>query len=314
MKKRRNLSIDDLHLLAKSHNGICLSTEYVSSKTLYEWKCSDENHPSFFASHNQIDGKNTWCAKCGHIRRANAQRGTPGKKFSEERKIRFSQTAKERGFGQWMKGRIPSPETIEKIRIANLGRSCDNETRIKISIANTGENNGMFGKSHSSEALSKISKASKLSWENEETRLKREAWFASDEGKTACKKGQIQAQLNKKFEFTKPEREVADILVMLQINYIHQFLVDDIAHSYVADFYLPEYNTIIEVDGKYWHNFPHGNVLDHIRTMEMTYSGYNVIRLWENEFSVHDILDHLSEMPDYYTHLEKMEKDAISKR
>lgn len=40
----------------------------------------------------------------------------------------------------------------------------------------------------------------------------------------------------------------------------------------VCDFYIPALNLIIEVDGRYWHNFPFGNKVDHIRNVEITFA------------------------------------------
>ena len=38
-----------------------------------------------------------------------------------------------------------------------------------------------------------------------------------------------------------------------------------------------------ECDGDYWHHYPTGNNLDHIRTKELLKEGFNVLRLWEQE-------------------------------
>ena len=55
----------------------------------------------------------------------------------------------------------PSDEIRKKISEANKGRKCNNKTKIKISIANTGEKNGMYGKKHSKETKKKIGKSNK---------------------------------------------------------------------------------------------------------------------------------------------------------
>jgi len=44
------------------------------------------------------------------------------------------------------------------------------------------------------------------------------------------------------------------------------------------------YNIVLEVDGKYHHNFPNGREIDSIRTEEMEEVGYRVLRFWEGEF------------------------------
>jgi len=50
-------------------------------------------------------------------------------------------------------------------------------------------------------------------------------------------------------------------------------------------YFLPKYNIIIEVDGKYWHNYPNLRPLDKIRNSELKEAGYNVLRFWEGEFN-----------------------------
>ena len=54
-------------------------------------------------------------------------------------------------------GRKHSPEHNKKISESNMGKIISAEVREKISQANTGENNGMFNKTHSNEAKQKMS-------------------------------------------------------------------------------------------------------------------------------------------------------------
>ena len=42
-------------------------------------------------------------------------------------------------------------------------------------------------------------------------------------------------------------------------------------------------NLVIECDGDYWHKYPIGNDIDHIRTKELLKKGFKVLRLWEFE-------------------------------
>ena len=42
-------------------------------------------------------------------------------------------------------------------------------------------------------------------------------------------------------------------------------------------------NMIIEADGDYWHKYPEGREIDHIRNNEMKEKGYKVLRLWEHQ-------------------------------
>lgn len=92
-----------------------------------------------------------------------------------------------------------------------------------------------------------------------------------------------------RFWNTKPERQMKMILRKLKVIFKHQYRVRDIQHSYPADFYIPSKKLIIEVDGKFWHNFPMGNYIDHIRTNEMRQAGYKVVRFWENGFDLNAV-------------------------
>lgn len=78
------------------------------------------------------------------------------RKHTEETKKKMSKISKEKGFGKWMEGRKLSEETIKKIIDKNKGRICSDETKKKISEKNSGENNGMFGKTHSDEYKEKL--------------------------------------------------------------------------------------------------------------------------------------------------------------
>jgi len=44
-------------------------------------------------------------------------------------------------------------------------------------------------------------------------------------------------------------------------------------------------NLVIEADGNYWHSYPTGNEIDHIRTSELLEKGFKVLRLWEFEIN-----------------------------
>ena len=88
---------------------------------------------------------------------------------------------------------------------------------------------------------------------------------------------------------TKPEIEMKRCLEELGIHYIHQYPIRSIKHMYHADFFLPLYNVILEVDGKDWHNYPDGTEKDAIRTKELEDKGFRVIRFWEHEFDAQKV-------------------------
>jgi very-short-patch-repair endonuclease len=53
--------------------------------------------------------------------------------------------------------------------------------------------------------------------------------------------------------------------------------------NWIVDFYLPDNNIVLEVDGKYWHSLPKMKVRDHIKDKYLTKWGYTVIRLCEDD-------------------------------
>lgn len=65
-----------------------------------------------------------------------------------------------------------SEETLERMRIANEGKTLSEETRAKISAANQGEKNHFYGKHHTEESKAKISAVHKGKIISPETRTK----------------------------------------------------------------------------------------------------------------------------------------------
>ena len=53
--------------------------------------------------------------------------------------------------------------------------------------------------------------------------------------------------------------------------------------GFFVDFYLPEYNIIIECDGDYWHNYPEGTDNDRRKNEIWEKEGYLVLRFWGSE-------------------------------
>ncbi len=83
---------------------------------------------------------------------------------------------------------------------------------------------------------------------------------------------------------TKIEVKVRKFLDILQIEYFqHKYM--NINHSYQCDFFIPELNLVVECDGVYWHSYPTGREIDHIRTGELLSKGFKVLRLWEFEIN-----------------------------
>lgn len=75
------------------------------------------------------------------------------------------------------------------------------------------------------------------------------------------------------------EQKMEAILQDLELKYIKQFRVE----KYTCDFYLPEYNLIIECDGEYWHHYPNYKEKDIIRDYFLMSKGFFGLRFWGKE-------------------------------
>jgi very-short-patch-repair endonuclease len=95
---------------------------------------------------------------------------------------------------------------------------------------------------------------------------------------------------------SKLEKEFALILNNLKIEYIQWFYAKDIKAFY--DFYLPLKNTIIEVDGDFWHCNPDGKSpepkydsqkknlkRDQIKNQWANDNGFKLLRFWETDIN-----------------------------
>ena len=83
---------------------------------------------------------------------------------------------------------------------------------------------------------------------------------------------------------TKIEIKIQNFLKQLQIPFFtHQYM--KIEHGYQCDFFIPSMNLVIEADGDYWHKYPTGREIDHIRTSELLSKGFKILRLWECEIN-----------------------------
>ena len=84
----------------------------------------------------------------------------------------------------------------------------------------------------------------------------------------------------------------ADILKKLKVQYQKQFYAKDIKRYY--DFYIPELNVLIEVDGDYYHSYgkiyeemtpmqKKNHRVDEIKNEWAALHGYALIRIWEHD-------------------------------
>jgi len=81
---------------------------------------------------------------------------------------------------------------------------------------------------------------------------------------------------------TEPERGARLCLEALGIAYEQERVIP--GWRYPVDFYLPRYNTCLEIDGMYWHNQARVRDQDARKTLWLQSRGYRVIRLPDTPF------------------------------
>jgi len=95
---------------------------------------------------------------------------------------------------------------------------------------------------------------------------------------------------------TSIEIKIQNFLKQLNINFLTHQYIKEIEHGYQCDILIPSMNLVIETDGDYWHKYPIGNDIDHIRTKELLEKGFKVLRLWEFEIKKMELNDFQSKL------------------
>jgi very-short-patch-repair endonuclease len=87
------------------------------------------------------------------------------------------------------------------------------------------------------------------------------------------------------------------ILELLNIKYKHSYYINTQNHHFIYDFYLPDYNLLIEVDGDFWHCNPTTHLSPVCKTQEINIkndlvknqwaqdNGYKLLRFWEDDIN-----------------------------
>jgi len=107
-----------------------------------------------------------------------------------------------------------------------------------------------------------------------------------------------------------------NILDVLEIKYQQQFKAESIGRFY--DFYLPEHNVLLEIDGGYWHLDPRlyeapinsiqkrNKRVDELKNKWALTNGYVLLRFWES-----DIKKSPGEIIKFLIDRLKIEKDVV---
>ncbi len=151
---------------------------------------------------------------------------------------------------------------------------CPKEKKIRIS-------NSLKGQRLSEERKGKIGKANKKFYEN------------NPEALLKLKERRKYLVMPKKD--TSIEVKIQNFLKSLGIEFFTHQYMKEIEHGYQCDVFIPSMNLVVECDGDYWHRYPTGTEIDHIRTKELIGKGFKVLRLWEREIKIMDI-DHFNKL------------------
>ncbi len=180
-----------------------------------------------------------------------------------------------------MKGKHHSNIAKIKMSKSKIGSTHTEKTKNKISINNA---RGFLGKTHSDKSKKLMSNITEKEREKRRKRMKE-----------MHKSGKIILPVKD----TTIEVKIQNFLKKLNIEYFtHQYM--HIEHGYQCDILIPKQETegilipqktIIECDGDYWHNYPIGKDIDHLRTSELLSEGFKVLRLWEREIRIMEIDD-----------------------
>lgn len=81
---------------------------------------------------------------------------------------------------------------------------------------------------------------------------------------------------------TEPEAGARKCLEQLGVTFVQEYAVP--GWRYPADFYLPDTNTILEIDGVYWHSTAKAQRQDARKTLRLQSLGYRVVRLPDTPF------------------------------
>ena len=195
------------------------------------------------------------------------------------RKIRYASGELE----QWNKG-VSKTDVQMK---ACIEAAQNPERRKKISEK-------LLGKKKSLEHIAKIKTDRQKYWSNQENR----------DAQRVRRSKYMSTHLIK--NETKLEKEFQAILNVLGVSYIFQYTVN----GYNYDFYIPDKNILIEVDGDWWHCNPTLNIQPVYESQKHTIehdltknkialdNGYQLLRFWEHDIKTNrfDVVKNLMEI------------------
>jgi very-short-patch-repair endonuclease len=268
--------------------------------------CSRNCYFEFRFGHKPVGKVGFVCANCGKLyyHYNSFKRNYKVNYCSKECMVDYSRTHREEFMGEnnHFFGKKHTAESKLKQSLIKIGKEQSVEWRLKNSLATKGEKNHNYGKKCPDWQKALISKANtglkrsdefkiNLSIKNTgKIRTPEQRKHYSEGGKKRpkpseeTKKKIRMKRLNQiiPIKDTSIEIKIQNYLKMLDVEFVkHKIIM--IEHSYQCDIFVPSLNLVIECDGDYFHNYPFGKELDHVRNKELVDAGFKVLRLWENE-------------------------------
>lgn len=172
-----------------------------------------------------------------------------------------------------LKGRILSEETRKKIGIGNKGKKYSENVKLKMSKSQKGNKNAL-GHKVSKEARGKMSISHLGQTHHRHT----------EESKQKLREATIRQLLSNRMPIknTKIELAIGKELKKLNLNYERQVVLCKIG---IVDFLLSNYDIIIECYGDYWHNLLERKRKDATKNLIYSFNGYKVFIFWEHEIN-----------------------------
>lgn len=161
---------------------------------------------------------------------------------------------------------VPKTQTHRAaLRFSRRGKKDSDETRAKKSAASRSRKANL-GKTFSPEWRAALS-ASRLG--------KRRGKYVQTEDGLRRMREAAARRLRVPNRVSYIEKAVKGVLDVLGVDYVFQYPVA----GFVADFYVPSRNLILECDGEYWHALPKMRARDERHDAKLVALGYRVARL-----------------------------------